>query len=134
MSTVATAHPPGVWGGGLAASSHKDSAGPCGPSTPMTVASESNPGSSYASPSDPSMIASQSHGHRHLFGSASSSRLVCLALSSLSSSCSGSVSMVCDSGCCTSSSSDVEESLGQLTIQRAPNLVIWATSAGMHGT
>ena len=36
----------GVWG---------DSTGPCRQSTPITVASESNCGSSYASPSDPSM-------------------------------------------------------------------------------
>ena len=111
-----------------------DNADPHGPSTPITVASESNCGSLYVSPSDPSMNAYHSHGCCHLFGSTSSSGSVCLALSSLSSSCLGSVSMVCGSGCCASSSSNVEESLGQLTIWWAPSLVIWATSAGMHGT
>ena len=101
---------------------------------PMTVASESNCGSSYASPSNPSMIASQSHRHRCLFSSASSSGSVHLALSSLSSSHSGSVSMVCSSGYHTSSSSDMEESLGQLTIWWAPSLAIQAASPGMHST
>ena len=103
-------------------------AGPHGQSTPVTV------GSSHASPSNPSLTASQSHECRCLVGSASSSRSVYLALSSLSSPHSGSVSMVCGSGCCASSSSGVVESSGQLIIRRAPSLVIWATSSGMRGT
>ena len=90
----------------------------------MTVASESDHGLSYASLSDLSMIASQSQRHCHLFGSASSSRSVCPALSSLSSSYSGLVCMVCSSGCCTSFSSDVEELSGQFTIQWALSLAI----------
>ena len=115
----------GVWG---------DNAGPHGPSAPITVALESDHGSSYASPSDPSMTTFQSRRHCHLFGFTSSSGSVCLALSSLSSSHSGSVSMVCSSGCCASSSSDVKESSGRLTIQWAPSLVIQATSTRMCGT
>ena len=102
----------GVWGGQLTASSCKDNAGPRESSTPITIAIESvesDRGSSYASPSDPSMTASQSHGCRHLS--------VHLALSSLSSH-SGSVSVVCSSGCHASSSSD-EGELGQLIIRGA---------------
>ena len=59
----------GVWGGQLMAFSCKDNAGPCELSTPITVAIESiesDCGSLYASPSDPSTIASQSCGHCHL--------------------------------------------------------------------
>ena len=108
----------------------KDSVGPCGPSDPMTVASESDHGSSYASPSDPSMIASQSPRHHCLFGSTSSSGSICPAPSSLSSFCSVSVSMVCGSGCRASSSSNVEELLGKLTIRWAPSLVIQAALLG----
>ena len=105
-------HTPRVWG---------NNAGPCGQSTPITVVTESDHGSSYASPSDPSMTASQSHGCRRLFGSTSSSGSVCPAMSSLSSPHLGSVSVVCGLGCCASSS-DVEESSGQLTIQWAQAL------------
>ena len=126
----------GVWGGQLMASLHKDNAGPRELSAPITVAIESiesNCGPSYASPSDPSMTASQSHGCHHLSGSTSSSGSVCLAPSSLSSSCLGSVSVVCSSGCSASSPSD-EEELRQLTIQWAPSLAIQATSAGEHDT
>ena len=78
----------GVWVGRLMASSHKDNAGPHESSAPITVAIESvesDHGSSYASPSDPSTTASQSHGCRCLSGSASSSGSVHLAPSSLSS-------------------------------------------------
>ena len=123
-----------VWGGQLMASSHKDNAGPCESSAPITIAIESiesNRGSSYASPSDPSTTASQSHGHRCLSGSASSSGSVHPVPSSLSS-CLDSVSVVCGSGCHASSSSDEES--GQLTIQWAPSLAIWATSARVCGT
>ena len=125
----------GVWGERLMASSCKDNAGPHELSAPITVAVESvesDRGSSYASPSDPSMTASQSHGCHHLSGSTSSSGSVCPAPSSLSSHLS-SVSVVCGSGCDASASSDVEES-GQLTIQWAPSLAIWANSTGAHGT
>ena len=125
----------GVWGGWLMASSRKDNAGPCESSTPITVAVESvesDCGSSYASHSDPSMTASQSHGCRHLSGYASSSRSVPSAPSSLSSR-SSSVSVVCGLECSALSSCDEEES-GQLTIRRAPSLAIWATSARAHGT
>ena len=58
-----------VWG---------DNAGPHGQSTSISVASESNRGSSYASPSNPSMTASQSCECCRLFGSTSSSGSVCL--------------------------------------------------------
>ena len=111
-----------------------NNAGPHRQSTPITVASESDHRSSYASPSNPSMTASQSRECHRLFGSASFSGSVCLAPSLLSSPHSGSVSVVCGLGCCTSSSSNVEESSGQLTTQWAPSLVIWAASTGMHGT
>ena len=59
--------------------------GPHGQSAPVTVASESDCGSSYASPCNPSMTAFQSHECRRLFGSTPSLRSVCLAPSSLSS-------------------------------------------------
>ena len=122
----------GVWGGWLTASSRKDNAGLCESSTPITVAIESDCGSLYASPSDHSMTASQSYRCCWLSGSASSSGSVCPDPSSLSSHL-GSVSVVCGSGCHTSSSSDKEES-GQLTIQQVPSLAIWAVSARAHGT
>ena len=78
----------GVWGGLLMASLHKYNAGPCELSAPITVAIESivsNHGSSYASPSDSSMTAFQSHGCCWLSGSVFSSRSVCPAPSSFSS-------------------------------------------------
>ena len=100
-------------------------------SAPIIIASESDHGSSYASPYDLSMTASQSHERHHLSGSTPSLRLVCLALSSPHSS----VSVVGGSGSCTSSSSsNVKELSGQLTSQRAPSLTIRATSSGMRGT
>ena len=117
----------GPWVGG-------NDAVPHGHSTPIIIASESDHGSSYASPCDPSMTDSQSHEHRCLSGSTPSSRSVCLALSSLSSPHSL-LSVVGGLGSCVSSpSSNVEESLGQLTSQWALSLVIWATSSGMRGT
>ena len=105
-------------------------------SAPITVALESDHGSSYASLSASPMTASQSHEHCCLFGSHSSSRSICLAPSLLSSPRSSSVSVVGSLGSCSScsSSSDMQESLGQLTSQWAPNLMIWAASSGMHGT
>ena len=85
---------------------------PHGQSTPIIVASESDCGSSYASPCDPSMTDSQSRKHRCLSGFTPSLRSVCLAPSSLSSPHS-SVSVVGGSGSCTSfSSSDMEELVG----------------------
>ena len=103
---------------------------------PITVASESDCESSYASFSVSPTSASQSHNCCHLSGSCSSSRSVCLAPSSLSLPCSSSVSVVGGSWSCSSSSSssDVEESSGQLTSQWALSLVSWATSLGMHST
>ena len=104
-------------------------------SAPITIASESDCGSSYASPSNHSMMASQSCECRHLFGSASSSVSVCLALSLLSSPHSSSVSEVGSSGShASSSSSDMEESSGQLTNWQTPSPVIQAASSEMCGT
>ena len=110
----------GPWVGG-------DDMVPCRQSTPIILASESDCRSSYASPYNPSMTDSQSCECHHLSGSTPSSRLVCLAPSSLSCPHS-SVSVVGGLGSyVSSSSSDVEESSGQLTSQRAPSLAIWAT-------
>ena len=107
---------------------------PHGHSTPIIIASESDCGSSYASPCDSSMTDSQSCKCRCLSGSTPSSRLVCLAPSSLSFPRS-SVSVVGSSGSCASSPSfDVEESLGQLTSQWAPSLAIQAAPSGMCST
>ena len=83
------------------------------PSTPITVVSESDHGSSASLSSSP-MTTSQSHKCCHLFGSHSSSWSICLAPSSLSSPRSSLVSVVSGSGYHSSSSSscDVEESAG----------------------
>ena len=62
-----------------------DNADPHGQSASVTIVLESDCRSSYASPSNPSMTTSQSHECHNPFGSTSSSRSVCLALSSLSS-------------------------------------------------
>ena len=75
------------------------------PSTPITVASKSDRGSSYASLSISPMTASQSHERCHLSGSHSSCRSVCLAPSSLSSPHSSLVLVVGGSGSRSSSSS-----------------------------
>ena len=79
----------------------------------LTIASESDCRSSYASLSASPMTASQSHEHHHPSGS-HSSRSVCLAPSSLSSSHPSSVSVAGGSGSRSSSScsSDVEELAG----------------------
>ena len=107
---------------------------PHGHSTPIIIASESDHGSSYASPCNPSMTDSQSCECCRLSGSIPSSSSVCLAPSSLSSPCS-SVSVVSGLGSCTSSpSSDMEEFSSQLTSQWAPSLAIQAASLGMRST
>ena len=107
------------------------------PSAPITVALESDRRSSYASLSTSPMTTSQSCECHRLFGSHSSSWSICLAPSSPSSPCSSSVFVISGSGSRSSSSlssSDVEELAGQLTSQRAPNLMICTTSWGTRGT
>ena len=84
-------------------------------SAPITVASEFDCGSSYASLSSSPMTASQSRKHCHLFSFCSSSWSICLVPSSFSSPHSDLASVVGGSGShssSSSSSSDVEELVG----------------------
>ena len=126
----------------------------CTGEQPLTVALESDCGSSKVRGSSSSMIDSHSHDCHHLHGLASHSVSPCsspvplddglgltspcssMSMGSSSSSHSSSSSSTCpssSSSTCPLSSSSEEESSGQLMRQWAPSLAMWVASWGMHG-
>ena len=102
---------------------------------PSAVTSESDCGSSKVSCSSSPITISQSRKH-HLLGSCSPSwsSLLCSSSTSIIGSLGSTSSCSSSCSCSSCSSSDVEESAGQLTSQRAPNLMIRATSWETHST
>ena len=84
---------------------------------PSAVASESDHGLSKVRHSSSSMAAPQSHDHRRLLGSGSPSSSPCSSSASVDGGLGSASSRCSSSSCSLSSSSNVEESVGQLTSQ-----------------